>query len=95
MAEADFMFLSTDLYLGQYFAFPVPDSMAEPTIPPHSATFSGVNCALQRLTSDPNTYMDECGLNQDVSKALDLHRTSGIDWRRLCDCCKFTPDATK
>lgn len=61
---ADFtFFLSTEFNLGQYLAFPVPDSMAEPAIPP---------CALQRLTSDPNTYVDECGLNQDVSKALDL-----------------------
>lgn len=77
MAEADFTFLSTEFYLGQYLAFPVPNSMAEPTIPPHSAAFSGLNCALQRLTSDPNTYVDECGLNQDVSKALDLPYCTG------------------
>lgn len=77
MVEADFTFLSTEFDLGQYLAFPVPDSMAEPTIPPHSAAFSGVNCGPQKLTSDPNTYVDECGLNQDVSKALDLLYCTG------------------
>lgn len=70
-------FLSTEFYLGQYLAFPMPDSMAKPTTPPHSTAYSGMNCALQRLTSDPNTYVDECGLNQDVSNALDLLYCTG------------------
>ncbi|XP_029692796.1 uncharacterized protein isoform X1 [Takifugu rubripes] len=74
-----------EFYLGQYLAFPVADSMAEPTIPPRSAAFSGINCALQRLTSDPNTYGDECGLNQDVETLGPLmeypsHQDFGLDF---------------
>lgn len=56
--------LSTEFYLRQYFPFAVPGSMAESTVPSHPAEFSDVTCTLRRLTSDPHTYVDECGLNQ-------------------------------
>lgn len=44
--------------------------MAESTVPSHPAEFSDVTCTLQRLTSDPHTYVDECELNQVSNTSL-------------------------
>lgn len=68
MAEADFTFVSTDFYLGQYLSFP-PDSGAESTVLSPSAEFSDVTGTLQRLTSYPDTFVDEF---EDVSNTLEL-----------------------
>lgn len=63
MAEADFIFLSIDFYLGQYLS----DSGAESTLLSHVAEFGDVTSTLQRMTSDPDAYVDEFEENQDVS----------------------------
>lgn len=72
MAEADFTFVSTDFYLGQYLSFPVPDSGVESTVQSHSAEFGHMTGTVQRLISDPDTYADEFEENQDVRNILGL-----------------------
>ncbi len=54
--------------------FAVPDSVVEPTVPvappAHPSEVSNVSCTLQRLTSDPDSYivpLDGCGVNKHVS----------------------------
>lgn len=71
MAKADFTFVSTDFFLGEYLSFPLPDSEAESPVLSHSAEFSDLTGTLQRLTSDLDTYVDESEENQDVSNTLD------------------------
>lgn len=70
MAEADFAFVSTDFYLGQYLSF--PDFGPESTVQSHLAEFGGVAGTLQRLISDPDAYADEFEDSQDVSNILGL-----------------------
>lgn len=63
--------MSTDFNLGQYLSFPGPDCGAESTVASHSAEFSDMTGTLQRMTSDPDTDVDEFEENQDVSNILD------------------------
>lgn len=98
MAEADFTFVSTDFYLGQYLSFPVPDSGAESTVQSHSAEFSGVTGTLQRRTSDPDPYVDESDENQDVSNTVSavlqgLKQRCELIW--LCGWAVRTPHTLK
>lgn len=72
LAEADFTFVSTDFYFGQYLPFPVPGSVAASPVLFHPAEFNDVFGTLQRLTSHPDTYVDEFEETQNVSNTPDL-----------------------
>lgn len=71
VSKADFTFVPTDFYFQHYLSFPVPGSGAESTALSHSDEFSDLTGTLQRLTSDPDEYVEEFEENPDVSKTPD------------------------